>query len=210
MFLGPVFQFRIHISPFFRSWLRFASWVFGLFGALGTTLFGGNGRLGRHLGKYSGSIHSHLDGRWGELELVLLSSQLPQSAAASSSSASSSSPSPAISRSLGHFCSNRLLCFTIHSSTSHKARRENHGLVYIIPFLFPKFIPNKKDSAARADPFSLLLFCTFHYMSAPTFGANFATKYVVVFVNLSYFLTLPCSLRYDHRPHNPTRLLASL
>jgi len=58
---------------------------FGLFGALGTTLFGGNGRLGRHLGKYSGSIHSHLDGRWGELELVLLS-QLPQSAAASSSS----------------------------------------------------------------------------------------------------------------------------
>ena len=60
---------------------------FGLFGALGTTLFGGNGRLGRHLGKYSGSIHSHLDGRWGELELVLLSSQLPQLAAASSSSA---------------------------------------------------------------------------------------------------------------------------
>lgn len=84
---GSGFQFRIHISPFFRSWLHFASWVFGLFGALGTTLFGGNGRLGRHLGKYSGSIHSHLDGRWGELELVLLSSQLPQLAAASSSSA---------------------------------------------------------------------------------------------------------------------------
>ena len=59
---------------------------------------------------------------------------------------------------------------------SHKAKEGNHGLVYIIPFLFLKFIPNKKDSAARADPFSLLLFCTFHYMSAPTFGVSFCNQ----------------------------------
>lgn len=122
--------------------------------SFGDNSFRGKRTVGRHLGKYSGSIHSHLDGRWGELELVLLSSQLSQSAAAASLSASSSSPSPAISRSLGHFCSNRLLCFTIHSSTSHtRPRGKPWPCLHYTLLISEIHTQQKRLSRSRGPPF---------------------------------------------------------